>query len=36
MFGVIDPNHPYIANIYKGGDYLIGGEVELLDRITYN
>ncbi|KAI2502520.1 PUA-like domain [Fragilaria crotonensis] len=36
MFGVIDPGHPYIANIYKGGDFLIGGEVELLDRITYN
>jgi 3'-phosphoadenosine 5'-phosphosulfate synthase len=36
MFGVIDPGHPYIQNIQKGGDYLIGGEVELLDRIRYN
>lgn len=36
MYGVIDPGHPYIENIYKGGDYLIGGEVELLDRIRYN
>ena len=36
MFGVIDPGHPYIAEINKGGDYLIGGEVELLDRIRYN
>mmetsp|Transcript_33349 Transcript_33349/g.70086 ORF Transcript_33349/g.70086 Transcript_33349/m.70086 type:complete len:1114 (+) Transcript_33349:118-3459(+) len=36
MFGVIDPGHPYIKEIYKGGDYLIGGEVELLDRIRYN
>lgn len=36
MYGAIDPGHPYIANIYKGGDWLIGGEVELLDRITYN
>ena len=36
MFGVIDPDHPYIANIYNGGDYLIGGEIELLDRIRYN
>eukprot|EP00546_Thalassionema_frauenfeldii_P015291 CAMPEP_0178924182 /NCGR_PEP_ID=MMETSP0786-20121207/17175_1 /TAXON_ID=186022 /ORGANISM="Thalassionema frauenfeldii, Strain CCMP 1798" /LENGTH=644 /DNA_ID=CAMNT_0020598845 /DNA_START=45 /DNA_END=1976 /DNA_ORIENTATION=- len=33
MYGVIDPGHPYIENIYKGGPYLIGGEVELLDRI---
>jgi len=36
MFGVIDPGHPYIEQMYKGGDYLIGGEVELLDRIRYN
>jgi len=36
MFGVIDMGHPYIKEIYKGGDYLIGGEVELLDRIKYN
>jgi 3'-phosphoadenosine 5'-phosphosulfate synthase len=36
MYGVIDMDHPYIAHIYKGGDYLIGGEVELLDRIRYN
>lgn len=36
MYGAIDPGHPYIKHIYSGGDYLIGGEVELLDRITYN
>ena len=36
MYGVIDPGHPYIKHIYSGGDYLIGGEVELLDRIRYN
>mmetsp|Transcript_33174 Transcript_33174/g.48648 ORF Transcript_33174/g.48648 Transcript_33174/m.48648 type:complete len:1079 (-) Transcript_33174:147-3383(-) len=36
MFGVIDDEHPYIKHIYSGGDYLIGGEVELLDRIKYN
>lgn len=36
MFGVIDMGHPYIREIYKGGDYLIGGDVELLERITYN
>ena len=33
MFGVIDPGHPYIKQIYAGGPYLLGGEVELLDRI---
>jgi 3'-phosphoadenosine 5'-phosphosulfate synthase len=36
MFGVIDPGHPYIQHIYSGGDFLIGGEVELLGRIRYN
>jgi len=34
-FGVIDKGHPYISHIYSGGDWLIGGEVELLGRITY-
>ena len=33
---VIDPGHPYISHIYSGGPYLLGGEVELLDRIRYN
>lgn len=36
MFGAIDMDHPYISHIYSGGDYLIGGEIELLDRIRYN
>eukprot|EP00592_Proboscia_alata_P022521 CAMPEP_0194424354 /NCGR_PEP_ID=MMETSP0176-20130528/23623_1 /TAXON_ID=216777 /ORGANISM="Proboscia alata, Strain PI-D3" /LENGTH=1098 /DNA_ID=CAMNT_0039234061 /DNA_START=232 /DNA_END=3525 /DNA_ORIENTATION=+ len=36
MFGVIDPLHPYIAHVNSGGPYLLGGEVELLDRIRYN
>ena len=36
IFGVIDPGHPYIKHIYNGGDWLIGGEIELLDRIKYN
>lgn len=35
-FGVIDKGHPYISHIYSGGDWLIGGEVELLGRIKYN
>ena len=36
MFGVYDHGHPYIKHIYSGGDFLIGGEVELLERIRYN
>jgi len=35
-FGVIDMGHPYIKHIYTGGDWLLGGEIELLQRITYN
>lgn len=35
-FGVIDPGHPYIKHIYSGGDWLMGGEVELLGRVRYN
>lgn len=35
-FGVIDRGHPYIDHIYSGGDWLIGGEIELLQRVTYN
>ena len=36
VFGVIDRGHPYIKHIYDGGDWLIGGEIELLERIRYN
>lgn len=36
LFGVIDDGHPYIKHIHSGGDWLLGGEVELLNRIKYN
>mmetsp|Transcript_12536 Transcript_12536/g.12623 ORF Transcript_12536/g.12623 Transcript_12536/m.12623 type:complete len:1022 (-) Transcript_12536:127-3192(-) len=36
MFGVIDFKHPYIEHIYSSGKWLIGGEIELLERIQYN
>eukprot|EP00981_Chlorochromonas_danica_P001319 scaffold284_cov247-Ochromonas_danica.AAC.5 len=36
IFGVIDDGHPYISHIYSGGDWLLGGEIELLQRIRYN
>jgi len=36
LFGAMDKGHPYITHILKQGDYLIGGEVEVLDRIRYN
>ena len=34
MFETIDADHPYIKHIYSGGDYLLGGEIELFERIT--
>lgn len=36
MFGVIDRGHPYIKHMYSGGDWLLGGEIELLERVRYN
>ena len=35
-FGAIDPNHPYIAHIYSGGNYLLGGEIEVFEPIRYD
>tara|TARA_B110000971_G_scaffold183517_1_gene190937 strand:- start:267 stop:395 length:129 start_codon:yes stop_codon:yes gene_type:complete len=29
MFGVIDNGHPYIKHINSGGEFLLGGEVEV-------
>lgn len=36
IFGVVDNGHPYIKHIYSGGDWLLGGELEVLERIKYN
>ncbi|TMW58296.1 hypothetical protein Poli38472_011884 [Pythium oligandrum] len=35
-FGAVDNGHPYIKEILKSGEWLIGGEIELLKRIQYN
>ena len=35
-FGIIDPEHPYIQLIQSSGEWLIGGEIELLERIVYH
>lgn len=35
-FGAIDMGHPYIKHIYSSGPWLIGGEIELVERIRYN
>jgi 3'-phosphoadenosine 5'-phosphosulfate synthase len=37
MFGSTDYEHPWVAeNILPAGDFLLGGEIELLKRVTYN
>lgn len=36
QFGTTHPNHPYIQFIMSGGDWLVGGELEVLDRIRWN
>eukprot|EP00472_Partenskyella_glossopodia_P011562 CAMPEP_0197530552 /NCGR_PEP_ID=MMETSP1318-20131121/32196_1 /TAXON_ID=552666 /ORGANISM="Partenskyella glossopodia, Strain RCC365" /LENGTH=969 /DNA_ID=CAMNT_0043086441 /DNA_START=59 /DNA_END=2968 /DNA_ORIENTATION=+ len=36
LFGGHDPDHPYIKVMMNSGPYLIGGEIELLERIKYN
>jgi 3'-phosphoadenosine 5'-phosphosulfate synthase len=36
FFAVIDRGHPYIQHIYNGGNWLLGGEIELLEKIKYN
>ena len=28
--------HPYIKMIYDSGDWLVGGEIEVVERITWN
>ncbi|KAJ1452298.1 Adenylylsulfate kinase-domain-containing protein, partial [Pelagophyceae sp. CCMP2097] len=35
-FGAVDAGHPYISHIYEGGDWLLGGEIELFDKIKYH
>ena len=34
-FGAIDSGHPYIAHLYSGGDYLLGGEIEVFEPVRY-
>lgn len=36
QFGMINPGHPYIKMINDSGDWLAGGELEVLERIKWN
>eukprot|EP00741_Cyanophora_paradoxa_P016000 tig00000042_g15446.t1 len=35
-FGLTDERHPYAEKIYAAGDWLVGGELEVLEPIVYN
>uniref|UniRef100_A0A7S1ES91 sulfate adenylyltransferase n=1 Tax=Timspurckia oligopyrenoides TaxID=708627 RepID=A0A7S1ES91_9RHOD len=36
MFGLVDARHPYAEIIYNGGEWLVGGDIEVLERVRYN
>lgn len=36
QFGTTHPAHPYIQMIMASGDWLVGGELEVLERIRWN
>ncbi|KAK5640182.1 hypothetical protein RI129_010993 [Pyrocoelia pectoralis] len=36
QFGTDHQNHPYIKMIYDSGDWLAGGELEVLERVRWN
>lgn len=36
QFGTANEGHPYIKLIKESGDYLVGGDIELLRRISWN
>jgi len=35
-FGITHEGHPYIKMINEAGDWLVGGKIEVLKKITYN
>jgi 3'-phosphoadenosine 5'-phosphosulfate synthase len=36
QFGTANPDHPYIKMILESGDFLVGGDLEVLERVTWN
>merc|ERR1712150_389732 len=36
QFGTTNPHHPHIKIIMESGDWLVGGELEVLEKITCN
>ncbi|KAK3769733.1 hypothetical protein RRG08_062073 [Elysia crispata] len=36
QFGTANPGHPYVKMIMESGDWLVGGDLQVLDRIRWN
>jgi len=36
QFGTTNPNHPYIKMIMSSGDWLVGGDLDVLEKIVWN
>ncbi|EFN75452.1 bifunctional 3'-phosphoadenosine 5'-phosphosulfate synthase [Harpegnathos saltator] len=36
QFGTNDPRHPYVKMIVESGDWLVGGDLEVLEKIRWN
>lgn len=36
QFGTTNKDHPYVKMIYESGDWLVGGELEVLKRVRWN
>lgn len=36
QFGTTNPGHPYVKIINESGDWLVGGDIEALERIKWN
>lgn len=36
QFGTTHGDHPYIRLVQRGGDWLVGGELEVLERVRWN
>lgn len=36
QFGTSNLNHPYCKMVYEAGDYLVGGELEVFEKIRWN
>lgn len=36
QFGISNANHPYVKMVMESGQYLVGGDVEVLEKISWN